>query len=145
MILKIQDDIAKTIRACGAEGYPNEVCGALLGRDDGESRVIVATFPLANQREDSPRNRFSITPADVRRAERAARDQKLDLIGWYHSHPDHPARPSAYDREHAWPGYSYVILNVAAKEPGVMTSWRLFDDRSGYQEETIQIVAPANP
>lgn len=144
MILKIHDDVAKLIRAAGAEGYPHEVCGALLGRDDGESRVIVAAFPLANQREDSPRNRFAIKPGDVRRAERAAREQKLELIGWYHSHPDHPARPSGFDREHAWPGYSYVILSVAAREPGEMTSWRLFDDRSGYQEETIQIVAGAD-
>lgn len=144
MLLKINHGIAERIRAHGAEGYPHEICGALLGREDGGEREILALFPLANQRDDSPRNRFSIATDDVLRAEAAARKQALDLVGWYHSHPDHPARPSEFDREHAWPWYSYVILRVAERQPREMTSWRLRDDRSGYEEERIEVVARAS-
>ena len=143
MFLKINSETAESIRAHGAAGYPHEICGALLGRESGEGREVAAIFPLPNQREDSPQNRFVIAPLDVLRADAAAREQKLDLVGWYHSHPDHPARPSEFDREHAWPWYSYIILSVAECRPREMTSWRLRDDRSGYDEEAIEIVAPA--
>ena len=84
----------------------------MLGTDGGAGREVRALFPLINRRDDSPRNRFSITPEDFRAAERAAAERGLDLLGWYHSHPDHPARPSEFDREHAWPWYSYVIVSV---------------------------------
>jgi len=130
------------IREHGARGYPYEVCGALLGREvngDGALREVSAVLPLENRREDSPQNRFSVTPEDVLRAERAAREQKLELLGWYHTHPDHPARPSEFDREHAWPWYSYVILGVASGVADQMTSWRLADDRSGYAAERIEV------
>ena len=149
--LKISAEVAQQIRQHGAETYPNECCGALLGRDDVEEgvtsaggvrlplREIVALFPLTNRRDDSPRNRFSVTAEDVRDAEKAARDKKLDVVGWYHSHPDHPARPSQYDREHAWPWYSYIIVSVANGKPEDMTSWRLSDDRSDYACEEIAI------
>ena len=149
--LKMSTEIAQKIRQHGAETYPNECCGALLGRDgvDGDSttvggvqlsiREILALFPLVNRRDDSPRNRFSVTAEDVRDAEKAAQEKKLDLVGWYHSHPDHPARPSQYDQEHAWPWYSYVIVSVAGGKPAEMTSWRLSDDRSEYASEEIAI------
>lgn len=143
MILKINPDVADRIRAHGAEGYPHEICGALLGRESGGEREVLAAFPLANRRNDSPRNRFSIATEDVLHAEAAAREQELALVGWYHSHPDHPARPSEFDREHAWPWYSYVILSVAAGGPREMVSWRLREDRSGYDEETIEFAARA--
>src|ERR1700693_6340339 len=143
MLFKINPDIAERIRAHGAVGYPHEICGALLGRGSGDEREILTIFPLANQSDDSPRSRFAISAEDVLRAEAAAREQKLDLVGWYHSHPDHPARPSAFDREHAWPWYSYVILRVAEREPREVTSWRLRDDRSGYEEEAVEIAVRA--
>jgi len=149
--LKISTELAQQIRQHGSETYPHECCGALLGRDgvDGTSatagsvqspiREILALFPLVNRRDDSPHNRFSVTAEDVRDAEKAAREKKLDVVGWYHSHPDHPARPSQYDREHAWPWYSYVIVSVAGGKPAEMTSWRLNDDRSEYASEEIAI------
>src|ERR1700675_2413705 len=99
--LKMSAEIAQKIREHGAQGYPNECCGALLGRDaDGTStaaREILAVFPLVNRREDSPHNRFSVTAEDVRDSEKAAKEKGLDVVGLYHSHPDHPARPSQYD------------------------------------------------
>jgi proteasome lid subunit RPN8/RPN11 len=138
--LKLSKEIAEKIRHHGAETYPHECCGALLGRDvDDTSREVLGLFPLVNRRDDSPRNRFSVTSEDVRDAEKAAREKSLDVVGWYHSHPDHPAQPSQYDRDHAWPWYSYIIVSVANGEPQYMTSWRLSDDRSEFTPEDLEI------
>jgi proteasome lid subunit RPN8/RPN11 len=136
--LKLPRELAKKIEAHGVETYPHECCGALLGRDDDKGREIATLFALSNRRNDSPRNRFEITPEDVMLAERTARDKKLDLIGWYHSHPDAPARPSEFDREHAWPWYSYIIVSVQKGQPRDTTSWRLQDDRSAYDPEGLE-------
>jgi proteasome lid subunit RPN8/RPN11 len=154
-ILRISQEHAEEIRAHGAETYPHECCGALLGRDGKEidarecedppascpktAREVLGLFPLVNRRNDSPRNRFSVTAADVMEAEKAASELGLEVVGWYHSHPDHPARPSAYDRDHAWPWYSYIIVRVARGLPQDMTSWRLNNDRSDYLPEEIEV------
>ena len=153
--LWISGNLAEKIRAHGAETYPHECCGALLGRDRDQieigafeqptdsspkpAREVLGLFPLVNRRDDSPRNRFSVTSEDVLRAENAAREQSLEVVGWYHSHPDHPARPSEYDREHAWPWYSYIIVSVQSGAPEHMTSWRLNDDRAEFSPEGIEI------
>lgn len=153
--LWISGHLAEKIRLHGAETYPHECCGALLGRD-GEAidvgayeeppgatpkagREVLGLYPLVNRRDDSPRNRFSVTADDVRIAEKAAREKGFEVIGWYHSHPDHPARPSQYDREHAWPWYSYVIVSVQNGAPQDMTSWRLNDDREEFSPEGIEV------
>jgi proteasome lid subunit RPN8/RPN11 len=144
-------EIAKKIREHGAETYPYECCGALLGRDldpaatsapDAATlpaREILALHPLVNRRDDSPRNRFSVTSDDVREAEKAAKEKGIEVVGWYHSHPDHPAAPSQYDQDHAWPWYSYIIVSVANGKPEQMTSWRLADDRSQFTSEPLEI------
>ena len=142
--LWISGHLADKIRAHGAETYPHECCGALLGRDaeamDPEAaREVLALFPLVNRRADSPQNRFSLTGQDVLDADRAAQKQGLEVIGWYHSHPDHPARPSQYDQDHAWPWYSYVIVSVQNGAPQDMTSWRLNDDRQAFSPEGVEI------
>ena len=143
-VLRIREELSGRIRAHGAETYPHECCGALLGSDGDGTREIAEIVPLTNQRNDSPRNRFSITPEDVRDADAAARKAGLDLIGWYHSHPDAPARPSEFDREHAWPWYSYIIVSVQDRVPRDMNSWRLADDRGHYDAEEIVIDARAS-
>ena len=142
-ILNISKDLADKIRAHGAETYPHECCGALLGKDS-EPREILGLFPLINRRDDSPRNRFSVSTADVVEADKVARGQGLDVVGWYHSHPDHPARPSQYDRDHAWPWYSYIIVSVVEGKPQEMTSWRLNDDREQFSPEEIEIKQSAS-
>jgi len=155
MKLWISAHLAEKIRSHGAETYPHECCGALLGRDSealdagayenpsGEwskpAREVLALFPLINRRDDSPRNRFSVTAKDVLEADKAGEQQGLQVIGWYHSHPDHPARPSQYDQDHAWPWYSYIIVSVQKGAPQDMTSWRLNDDRAGFSPEGIEI------
>lgn len=141
----ISAELAEKIRRHGVETYPDECCGALLGHDANSGigvekpREILKLFPLVNRREDSPRNRFSVTPQDVIKADRTAQARGMDVVGWYHSHPDHPAKPSEYDREHAWPWYSYIIVSVQKGVPQEMTSWRLDDNRGGYSQETIEI------
>jgi proteasome lid subunit RPN8/RPN11 len=141
--LWIDAECAEKIRAHGVKTYPHECCGALLGRDadsavgEGRPREILEVFPLVNQREDSPRNRFSVSARDVIAAEKAALARGLSVVGWYHSHPDHPAKPSEYDREHAWPWYSYIILSVRGRVSREMTSWKLREERDGYEEEEI--------
>lgn len=137
-MLVLAKHLEQEIRDHGARDYPNECCGAMLGLDgDIAGREVRELFPLINRRDDSPRNRFSITPDDFRAAERAAADRGLDLLGWYHSHPDHPARPSEFDRDHAWPWYSYVIVSVHAGVPKDLTSWQLEDDRAKFQPEEV--------
>ncbi len=136
-MLKLSEELAERIRAHAAQSYPYECCGAMLGTEAAGARLVKELVMLDNQREDSPRNRFLVHPADVLRVERAAQAQGLDLVGWYHSHPDAPPRPSEFDREHAWPWYSYVIVAVEAGVPRRMASWRLLDDRSRFDDEEI--------
>ena len=98
---------------------------------------MTSVHPLPNTTEEGPRRRFLVRPDDYRAAERQARDAGGDLLGFYHSHPDHPARPSQYDLDHAWPFFSYVIVSVTAGTAADMTSWRLRDDRSAFDEEPL--------
>ncbi|HXE30482.1 MAG TPA: M67 family metallopeptidase [Terriglobales bacterium] len=135
--LHLAPELAAQIEQHGIADYPHECCGALLGLDGAGGREVRRLFPLINRRDDSPRNRFAVTAGDVLAAERAARGAGLDILGWYHSHPDHPALPSEFDREHAWPWYSYVIVNTGAGYAGPMTSWRLAPDRSSFLPETL--------
>ena len=138
-MLRLNDQLAARIRAHGAKTYPHECCGALLGRDTETDRQILELLPLENRHADSPRNRFTITTDDFRRAEKIAGERGLELVGWYHSHPDHPALPSEFDRAHAWPWYSYVIVSVERRQPGQLTSWRLGDDRARFTPERIEV------
>jgi proteasome lid subunit RPN8/RPN11 len=131
----ISPDVDAAIRAHGASTFPHECCGALLGRDGAAQEA----FALPNTTDEGPRRRFLVRPDDYRVAEKRARERGLDLIGFYHSHPDHPAVPSQYDLDHAWPSFSYVIVSVMAGEPGDLRSWRLNDDRSRFDEESLQV------
>jgi proteasome lid subunit RPN8/RPN11 len=137
-MLVVEPDALETIRRHGAETYPHECCGALVGRLDGaDAAVVVEALPLPNTTEEGPRRRFLVRPADYRAAERHAAARRAELVGFYHSHPDAPARPSAYDLEHAWPVFRYVIVSVAGGRPGELTCWRLRDDRSGFDREEL--------
>jgi len=123
------------IRAHGRAAFPYECCGALLGRDG----VVHHAHALPNTTDEGPRRRFLVRPDDYRGAETRARETGLDLIGFYHSHPDHPARPSQYDLDHAWPSLSYVIVSVIAGEDQLLTSWRLREDRSAFDEQAVTV------
>ena len=131
--LHLASGIADVIRRHGSETYPNECCGALIGREG----VVTAAYPLPNTTEEGPRRRFMVRPQDYRDAERQASEGGAELLGFYHSHPDHPARPSQYDLDHAWPFFSYIIVSVLGGTPDQMTSWRLRDDRSAFDQEDL--------
>lgn len=118
------------VMAEAGRAYPEECCGLLLGTPEGETR---AAAPLTNA-EQAERRRVSylLAPGEYRRTEQQAREHGLDVVGVYHSHPDHPAVPSASDVAEAWPGWLYVIVPVDQGVPGDARGWRLRTDRSGF-------------
>jgi proteasome lid subunit RPN8/RPN11 len=120
------------------ESYPEECAGAIVGMDTGEMKVVVDVWRAENSYDEIERSRrFLIEPLQIKDFEERAQERDMDLLGFYHSHPDHPAEPSEYDRENAWPYYSYVIASVNGENIEEMRSWVLKDDRSGYDEEPI--------
>jgi len=133
--LRLGSGVLEAIQQHGRETYPHECCGALIGRD-GE---VASTVALPNITEEGPRRRFRVSDADYMKVERAASAANADLLGFYHSHPDHPARPSQYDLDHALPFFSYLIISVASGTPGDVRSWKLRDDRSAFDEEPLNL------
>jgi proteasome lid subunit RPN8/RPN11 len=138
-MLVVGDQHVAAIRKHGEVDYPHEACGLMGGKVEGERTVVRALVPLTNERSDSARNRYLIDPEAFRGAQKTLDGEGLEIVGVYHSHPDHPAVPSAFDREHAWPRLSYVIVAVAAGRSGDMKSWRLSDDRAAFTEEPITL------
>ena len=131
--------LRRQIESEGAAAYPNECCGILIGHDIGGQRVVERLVPGTNVFEADERyHRFSIDPRQQLRAEREAAAEGRAVLGFYHSHPDHPARPSEYDREHAWPFYSYVIVAIAKGRPADMTSWVLDDTTRQFLAQEIR-------
>jgi proteasome lid subunit RPN8/RPN11 len=130
------------IRREGEKFYPNECCGILLGRiGNDDSRVVEDIVPIKNAWEaEEQYHRFQIGPEDMMKAEQEARRRGLDVLGFYHSHPDHPAKPSDFDREQALPFYSYIITAVDRGRAGDFASWELKTDRSLFLSEAIQRV-----
>ena len=122
--------IGEAIRRHGQDTFPHECCGALIGAGDRVTHVVA----MPNTTEEGPRRRFLVRPSDYREAERRAGEIGADLLGFYHSHPDHPARPSQYDLDHAWPTFAYIIVSVMAGGAGDMTVWYLKEDRSSFEE-----------
>ena len=125
------------IKQHGQATFPHECCGFLFGRIEEDRRIVAQTRPAQNQRDDSPQNRYQISPQDYMQADRESRQAGLEIIGFYHSHPNHPARPSQFDLENAWPAYVYVIVSVNQGEAGAMTAWTLAEDRSQFLPEEI--------
>ena len=126
-----------TISGHASISYPEECCGVLIGRCHSGATFVERVLSVGNEREDSRQNRYLISPETVLAAHKEARSVGLEVVGYYHSHPDHPARPSEFDREHAWPGMSYLIVSVEKRKVVEARSWRLADDREGYDEEVI--------
>ena len=119
------------IAAHAREEIPRECCGVLLGK----GTEIVESVRTRNLADDP--NRYVLDPQGHIAARRAARRRGLAVVGFYHSHPDHPARPSQYDLDHAFPFFWYVIVSIQQAQPEKMTVWRLADDRSEFREATL--------
>jgi proteasome lid subunit RPN8/RPN11 len=134
--LLLSDSARKAIVEHAAVDYPHECCGALLGADTQYARQVSHVLPIRNTHEDNRRRRFRITPREYLEAEDGADELGLSLLGFYHSHPDHPAIPSEYDLTHALPFFSYVIVAVDKSVPTVITSWVL-DDKTSFVEQLL--------
>ncbi len=137
MPLKIGAGDVGRIHDHARESYPEECAGTLVGTDKGGVKLVVDVWPAENTHEEERSRRFLIEPLKIKEFEERAEEREMGVLGFYHSHPDHPAEPSDYDREHAWPSYSYVIASVSDENVEDMRSWTLRNDRSGYDEEPI--------
>jgi proteasome lid subunit RPN8/RPN11 len=138
-MLYLTEEHIKQIEKHGEQTYPFECGGMLIGdfAADG-AKTILELLPMENAMDESEKhNRVLITPKDVLRAERYAREKKLDVLGYYHSHPDHPARPSQFDLDHALPVWSYIIVSVESGKAVDVRAWEMENDRSKFNEEEI--------
>lgn len=138
MHLILDDDCRDQMAIHAEETFPEECCGAMLGRDrDDDVREVTQILRIDNIKDDNRKRRFLIDPRDLLKAEKAARAAGLDVVGIYHSHPNHPSRPSEFDRDHAMPFWSYLIVSCMDGKTTSIQSWRLRDDRSQFDEETL--------
>ena len=135
-MVKIERDELGRVHAHACEGYPHEVVGILAGRGGTVTRAVA----LINERADSPRNRYEVSGLALYRAQQALEGEGFEVLGYYHSHPDHPARYSDYDRDHALPNLSYVIVSVRGGDVADTLSWRLREDRSAMDEEPLEVL-----
>jgi proteasome lid subunit RPN8/RPN11 len=140
MTIEMPADILQQIHTHGEQAYPEEGAGFLLGSLVGKTKTVSAILPLTNSREDSARhNRYLLTAEHYLKGEQEAMRRGLDVLGVFHSHPDHPNRPSEFDREWAMPWFSYIITSIQAGKAAGSLSWLLQEDRSSFLEEEIRI------
>jgi len=136
--IKVNSSQLEEIRRHGESTYPYECCGFLLGRREGETNILDEVYPAENERKDSQETRYLITPQQSKHADDYARNRGLGVIGYYHSHPDHPAAPSGYDLDHScWPGESYIIVAVEHGKSAALNSFTKPDYTSFEQEEIL--------
>jgi len=135
--LRVSEVLLGTIHREGERAYPGECCGVLAGQP-GEIKEVRRLLPVVNRRADDP-HRYLIAPEDLQRVEAEVRQADLEVLGFYHSHPDHPAAPSSFDAEHAWPWYSYLIVRVDRGRAVEATSWQLAGDRSAMLPESLDV------
>ena len=141
MTLRVSEGLLEEIRRHGEGAYPAECCGALAGRIGATgAKEIVRLAPAVNRRTDDP-HRYLIAPDDLRRLEADLRAEGLEIVGYYHSHPDHPAVPSAFDTEHAWPWYSYLIVRVEGGRGREAASWTLDDEQPRMRSESLEVLS----
>lgn len=137
-MITLSEENIKQIEAHGEKTYPNECGGMLIGRFENGKKTVVELLPMENaMAENEQHNRVLILPKDVLRAERFAREKRLDVVGYYHSHPDHPAIPSQFDLDHALPVWTYIIVSVEKGKAVDLRSWEMENDRSKFNEEEI--------
>ncbi|MEZ4272623.1 MAG: M67 family metallopeptidase [Myxococcota bacterium] len=141
--VQLPETCREAIYTHGEKTFPEECCGTLLGRDGADNvRQIVRVLPIDNTKGDNRQRRYLIDPRALLAAEKEARACGLDVVGIYHSHPNHPSQASEFDRQHAMPYWSYVIVSIMDGKRAALQSWRLRDDRSLFDEETIHSNIP---
>jgi len=140
-MVKLESKFIARIREHALHSYPEECCGFLFGSSDGELKHVHDLHELKNSSGENRSLRYVIGPDEYRNAEVWAEGNGLEVLGLYHSHPDHPSRPSQFDVEHALPWWTYIIISVERGNPTAITSWVLHADRSGFGEEAIEVVS----
>ena len=141
MSLHIPQEILQRIHLHGEQAYPEEGAGLLLGELKGQDPQVREILPLVNEREEGARhNRYQLSPQDYLQGEEIAENMGLAVLGVFHSHPDHPNRPSEFDRQWAWPNFSYLITSVLKGKAAESRSWRLIEDRKAFNEEQIAVI-----
>ena len=136
-MVRIRKRVVDRMIAQAERDYPYETCGLLLGKFDGNMRTVFGAFETENANPDRKNDRYEISPKDYIKAEDKAREYGLEIVGVYHSHPDHPDKPSNIDEERAFPDLSYIILSVSSGRVVSYKSWELVDGR--FREEPIEV------
>ncbi len=139
-MIRLNSADIEEIKQIAQKTYPHECCGVMVGSVENGVKTVTELIPAENQRTDSPANRYLITPDLVNGLEKKLKDTDRAIVGFFHSHPDVPARPSTYDQDHAWPWYSYVIVSVNKGEAGEIHNWKLRDDRSAFDAEKMELL-----
>ncbi len=141
MILFLSQEILKRIHQHGEQAYPEEGAGLLLGETKGNEQQMSEIVSLTNEREEDARhNRYQLSPQDYLMGEELADRMGLDVLGVFHSHPDHPNQPSEFDRKWAWPNFAYLITSVVQGVAVESRSWRLNEDRANFSEEKVEVI-----
>lgn len=144
MMIQISEQIHEELKRDALNTFPDECCGFILGKENGEERVIEEIIVVKNEKEGDKRRRFEISPLDYLKAEQYAEDKNLTLLGIYHSHPNHPSVPSEHDRVVAQPFFSYIILSVRENEVVSTQSWVL-NDEFQFEEEKVLVFNTIHP
>lgn len=141
MTLRLSGALLAEIQRQGERAYPAECCGALGGRPGQDGfKEVVRLAPTVNRRTDDP-HRYLIVPDDLRRLDGELKAEGLEIVGYYHSHPDHPPAPSGFDTEHAWPWYSYLIVSIDRGRAAEVASWVLDDERPQMHPESLEVLS----
>ncbi len=138
-MLRIPKDVMNAIQGHMEETYPHECCGLIIGTIEGQARVAATSWRCGNLNKERAVDRYELDPKDMLAAQKEFQDGLLDIIGIYHSHPDHPSRPSEFDTDHAWVGWSYMIGSVEKGKVGPVQSWELNESEHRFDEERIEI------
>ena len=138
-VINLTHDIIDQFKKHGESDYPHECCGFILGSFKDMESIGVEYIPASNTKEENRERRFLIDPMAYQKAEDEADELGLSVISIVHSHPDHPDKPSEFDREHAWPGFSYIIISIKNGKAVSYRSWQLNADRKFFIEENIKI------
>lgn len=138
-MLQLSHTALHKLKVHAMQSYPEECCGILLGLEREDARIVCDVHEVRNAVVENRERRYLIDPEEYRKTEEFASQQSVQVLGFYHSHPDHPAKPSAFDLENALPWFSYVIASVENGIPAAVQSWRLRDDRSGFDEEPLVV------
>ncbi len=139
-MLSISSEAIEYILRDSKESYPHECCGVLLGRFKEGTKEVLKARKATNTNTERAKDRYEIDPRELLEIEKEAKAAGVDVVGIYHSHPDHPARPSEFDRERGWPDYSYIIVSVEGGEKLVARSWSLNDIGGSFEEEEIRLI-----